>query len=319
MSAKPTAFSLWIEEMLAGWVLPVAGLSLLAILALLYVTGVATEEVTAAIAVVLVALAASLLMARAALGQEGAARWLPLVAAVATLLAVVLPAVPTVWPGKPLFEGELGVEGDRVSVPAGVGGRIRLLVTGKLRGSGEPSASYVISGAQEPIEGRLERTYGYSRIGRSGRARVAHDHVGDWYDAQLPAGLVDLTLQRLNGQLGGRLAVSAYRAPVPLPGGSWGLAALALVVAAVAEARAGRKNGVAVPAGMALAFGLLVTYNATPLSAVGPVVGGVLLGALAGSLVGWIAAAIARRVLAPPAAKPVVKPVARPTARNGAS
>jgi hypothetical protein len=84
-----------------------------------------------------------------------------------------------------------------------------------------------------------------------------------------------------------------------VPGGPWWLALVALALAAVAEARLALPSAVAVPAGMALAFGLLVTYNATPSAAIGPAVGGIVLGALVGSLAGWFAGALGRRLVKP--------------------
>jgi hypothetical protein len=296
--ANRTEFSLWLEEALTGWILPVAALAAAGIAAGLYLMGWLSEEATAALGVVAVALGGATLVLRAALGRSGRGATVTLAAAVATALAVALPALPTVLPGKALFEGELGVDGDRIEVPAAASGKVRLLVSGKLRGSGEPSVSYVIGGTEPAVEGRLERVYRSVRVGRGGRGRVAEDHTADWYDAAIPAGTKALTLRRLSGQLGSKLAVSAYRPLLPAPW-PWGLAVVALLLAALGEGWLGKKNAVAVPAGMALAFGLLVTANATPYAAVGPVVGAILLGAIAGSLVGWVAGAIARRILAP--------------------
>lgn len=296
MSDQTSTFRLWLEEALTGWILPVAALAGIGLTALLYVLGLLGEEFTAALAVLVVAVGTALFMLRSALRRSGPAAALGMVAAAATALGVVLPALPTVWPGAALFEGDLAAEGATVAIPPGATGRLRLLVSGQLRPGGEPSASYTIAGTAEPVEGRLERTYATARVGRSGRTRVAHDHVADWYDAVVPEGTSQLTLRRVIGQAAGGLHLSAHRPLLPSPW-PWVLAALALLLAAFAEARLGRKNAVAVPAGMALAFGLLVTYNATPAAAVGPAVGGVLLGALAGSLSGGLAAAVARRLI----------------------
>jgi hypothetical protein len=78
-------------------------------------------------------------------------------------------------------------------------------------------------------------------------------------------------------------------------------ALLVLILASAADARLGMKGNAAVASGMALAFGLLVGFNATPAAAVGPAVGGVILGAMAGALSGAISGAIVRRWV--PAAK----------------
>jgi hypothetical protein len=298
--SSPNLF--WLEELLHGWAVPATALVVVGATGGLYLLGWAGEEHTAAIAIAAIALSAALFMLREAVSRGGAERALAVAAALATLLATVLPAIPTVWPGKPLFEGELGAEGDRLALPPEAPGRVRLLVAGRLREGGEPSAGYVIGGAEAPVEGRLERVYRQVRVGRGGRARVAADHTADWYDAVIARGTRELTLSRITGRLGGRLLVSGYRslAPQPWP---WVLAGIALLLSALAEARLGRKGGLAVPAGMTLAFGLLVTGNATPFSAVGPVMGAVVLGAIVGSLAGWVAGALARRLL-PAAPRP---------------
>jgi hypothetical protein len=235
-------------------------------------------------------------------------------AALATAIATVLPALRTVHPGDPIFGGDFGQVDEAIPVPPGSEGPVRLLVSGKLAERGEPSVTFTISGTKDPVEGKLERTFAYARVGRGGRARVAHDHTADFYPALIAPGARELRLDRLGGQLGSRLRVAVYREPIPVAGGPWVLAALALALAAVADARLGLKNNLAVAAGMAAVFGLLVTYNATPAAAVGPAVGGIILGALGGSLAGWIVGALVRRFV-PQARK---RGVARPNAASAA-
>jgi hypothetical protein len=296
MAEPKSPHAVWLEDLLQGWTLPGAALAVIALTGGLYLLGLVDEEHTAGIAIGAIALATSLYMVRESLSRTGADRAVAVAAAIATLLAVVLPAIPTVWPGKPVFEGELGAEGDRIALPPGTAGSVRLLVAGRLRQGGEPSASYTIEGPASPVEGRLERVYRQVRVGRGGRARVAEDHTADWYDVVIPSGARELTLRRVSGQLGGRLLVSGHRSVLPPPW-PWALCGLALALSALAEARLGKKSGVAVPAGMALAFGLLVMGFATPYAAVGPVMGAVVLGAILGSLGGWIVGALARRLL----------------------
>jgi len=296
MAARPTEFTLWLEEALTGWIVPVAGLAAILLVGGLYALDVASEEATAALDVAAVALGTALFIVKSALAGRGVPRVLALAAAAATALAVLLPALPTVWPSRTLFEGELAAVGDRIALPSDAAGKVRLLVAGRLREAGEPSASYELGGADPAVAGRLERTYRQVRVGRGGRARVASDHTADWYDATLPAGAQELTLRRLSGQLGGKLLVSGHRPLLPAPW-PWVISLLALALAALAEARLGRKNAVAVPGGMALTFGLLVTANATPYTAVGPVLGAVALGAIVGSLVGWVFGIVARRLV----------------------
>lgn len=300
MADRPSPIALQLDEIVSGGNLLRGALALLVLAGASYFLGLLGEEATAATGVVVVALAGVSLMLRGAAVAERMPRAVALAAALATLAGVLLPALPTVAPGRPLVEGELGQAGDRLALPPGAHGRMRLLVSGKLVEGGETSVQYAISGPQPEVEGKLERVFRQVRVGRGGRGRAASDHTADWYDAVVPEATPELQLRKVSGQLGGRLHVGVYQPLLPAPY-PWVLAGLALLLAALAEARLGRKNGVAVPAGMALAFGLLVTFNATPGSAVGQVGGGVILGAIVGSLVGWLVGLLGRKLLGPAA------------------
>jgi hypothetical protein len=289
------------DAALSGWKVPLAGLVVAASAALLHLGGLASEPAAAAVIVLCVAVVAALHLAARALDptRDGWSRALAGVAAALTAVATAFPSVRTVLPGEALLQGELRQRGDQVTVPAGLSGAVRLLVTGALPDRGEPWVSFRIAGTDPPVEGRLARTFAYARIGRGGRRRVASDHAADFHDARIAPGTRALELEQVQGSLDAPLRVAAYRQPLPIPGGPWGLALAALALAALAEARLARPSALAVPAGMALAFGLLVTYDATPSSAVGPAVGSLLLGAIAGSLAGWFAGALARRLVPP--------------------
>ncbi len=298
MADRPSTLALQLDELLSGGRLLIAALAVLVAAGALYFFGLLGEEGTAALGVVAVALAGATLMLRGAPVADPLPRALSVAATLVALLAGLLTALPTVWPGQPVVEGELGQVGERLALPAGAHGRLRLLVSGKLMEGGETSVSYAISGPQPEVDGKLERVYRSVRVGRGGRGRAASDHTADWYDAVVPAGTNELTLRKVTGNLGSRLHVGVYQPLLPAPW-AWGAAAVGLLLAAVAEARLGRKNAVAVPAGMLLAFGLLVTFNATPTAAVGQVGGGVILGAIAGSAVGWLAGFLGRKLLGP--------------------
>ncbi len=316
LTQGPSPFRLWLEEALTGWILPVAAIAVVVAGGILYLTGMASETFTGALLAVAAPLVAAAVMVRPALdpGRDARSRALVWVTAALVLVGSVGPAVQAVVPGAPLFRGDVGAEGEAVPVPPGVSGKIRLLVNGKLRDTGEPTVLFTFSGTKEPIEGKLERTYGYARVGRGGRTRVQHDHTSDWFEGRLPPGTTALKLERMQGQPASRLDVAVYRDW--LPGAvMWIFAVGALLLAAVADARLGTKGNVAVPAGMALVFGLLVAYNATPEAAVGPAVGGVVLGAMVGALAGAIAGWLARKFV-PPARRRAGRPEKRP---NGAA
>lgn len=258
-------------------------------------------ELLATLVVIAVALGVAVYLVRPSFeeGREAGTRALAAAAAVVTVVATALPALRTVHPGDPAFSGEVQAPGDTVPIPDGFAGPVRLLVSGKLAGRGEPRVAFTISGTRQPVEGKLERTFGYARVGRSGRARVAQDHDTDFFPAAIAPGGGALRLEQIQGGLVSPLRIAVYREPIPVAGGPWVLAALALLLAAVADARLGGRNNLSVACGMAVAFGLLVTYNATPASAIGPAAGGVVLGAIVGSLAGWAVAAIVRRVVPP--------------------
>ncbi len=294
----PSTFALWLEDALHSWILQVGALAVVAAVAALYLSGFLSEGATGAFVSVAGPLAAAVLAARPgmALGRDPAGRALAVTAAVAALLLSAGPSIATIVPGEPLFGGELAERGTAVPVPAGVAGRVRVLVSGHLREAGDSEVSFRISGTAPAVDGKLDRNWSTARVGRGARARVAHDHLADWYEASIPAGTAELRLDRLQGQPAGPLAVAVHREL--LPRWLWLVAmALTLVAAVAADLRLGSRSDVAVPVAMALAFGLLVDENATPLSAVGPAMGGVLLGAMLGALAGALASWLGRRFL----------------------
>jgi hypothetical protein len=290
----PSTFTLWLEEALTGWILPVSGLFLAGAAWGAYVLGLLPEGPTAAALAALVALVLALLMVRPALSAtvDPLTRGLTLGAAALAALVCAGAAVGATWPGAPLAAGSLARPGDTLPLPAGLTGRVKLLVHAPLPPGGTPQADFRISGATAPLEGHVERTISSVRVGRGSRANVAHDLNETWVHGAVVAGTPALTLDRLSGQVAGPLEVALHRELLP-PLAVWILAAVALAVAAVAESRL-RKGGVAALAGMALAYGLLVAWNATPSQAVGTSLGSILLGGLGGALAGGLAALLAR-------------------------
>ncbi len=312
----PSPLFFWLEEALTSWILPAVAVAVVAGAGVLYLTGLASEAATGAIVTVAASVAVAVVLLRPALdsGRDVRGRALLWVAAALTLLLTAAPALQAILPGDPLFRGDVGIEGEVVPIPPGTSGRIRALVNGRLKEGGEPSVSFRFTGTEQPIEGKLERTIGYARVGRMGRTRVAHDHTSDWYEGKVPPGATELRLAELRGQLGGRMQVSVYRDWIPHPL-LLAAALCALLLAAAADARLGMKGNAAVASGMSLAFGLLVTFNATPGSAVGPAVGGVVLGAMVGAMAGAAAGWLGRKLVPPPRRRSQGKP----ERKNGAA
>lgn len=315
-SNRQSSFNLWLADLLGSWLLLAIAGVILAMTGALYLLGIATPVFMAVMITVAVSAGVAVVIVRNAVSVVGDphSRALLWVAGVATLIFTAVPALQAILPGAPLFEGEVGVEGEGVAIPSGVNGPIRILVSGTLNPGGEPSISFRLVGTERPIEGKLERTIGYARVGRSGRTQVAHDHNSDWYEGKVPSGTTELRLDERRGQRDGRLLISAYRDW--LPGAVIWIAALcALGLAAIADSRMGLKGNIAVASGMSLAFGLLVAFYATPGSPVGPVLGGVVLGAMIGSMAGAFAGWLVRKAV--PAARR--RGLSRPDRMSGAA
>jgi hypothetical protein len=291
---SPAPFTLWLEEALSGWILPVAGLVAAAGAFGLYYLGLLPEGASAALLAALVGLLLALLMIRPVLSPavDATGRGVTLLLALGAALLCALPAISAVLPGRPLAEGSLAAKGDQLQLPAGTSGRVRLLVHAPLPPGGTPVVDFRLTGAAEPLTGQVERTVSYSRVGRGSRAAVAHDHNEVWVHGTLAAGATALTLDRVDGPLAGPLQVAVHSEWIP-PLALW-LAALALVaLAAIWEVRLG-KGSLGPLAGMAACYGLLVALNATPAAAIGTSLGAILLGALGGALAGGLLGAIAR-------------------------
>jgi hypothetical protein len=309
----PTPFTLWLEDALTGWLLPVAGLLFAAGAFGLYYLGVLPEGGSAALLAALVGLLLALLMLRPVLSPavDPASRGVTVLLALGTALLAALPAASAVVPGVPEAEGALASRGERLQLPAGLTGRVRLLVHAPLPAGGTPVVEFRLTGTTAPVNGQVERTVSYSRVGRGSRAAVAHDHNEVWVHGNLAPGAGALTLDRVDGPLDGPLQVAVYSEWIP-PLALW-LAALALVaVAAVWEVRLGRGNLGAL-AGMGAAYGLLVSQNATPASAIGTSLGAILLGALGGALAGGLLGVVAK--LGP--WKPIEPPRVKGASRKG--
>jgi len=294
------------EGLLRPWFFPALGLTAAVAVGVFYAAGMLSESTVGALVAVLVPLVLALMVARPAAdrsaGRSGAV--LLVVAAVLSFLVAAVPALEAVHPGEPVFVAEFEREDQSASLPEGTGGRVLLLVSAPLGSAGEPQVTFRLGGFAEPVEGRLERTFGYARVGRGGRARVSHDHDADWFEAKIPSGSREIRLERLQGRVAGGLRVTVYRDWLPRAA-AWVLSLLVLFLAAAGEVRAGRDAGSTIAAGVALGFGLVVAYNVTPAQAVVPSLWAIVLGAIAGAPAAVIVRMLVRRFV--PAAVPARK------------
>lgn len=314
--AHPSSFSLWLEDALTGWFLPVAAVVLVGGAWGLSVLGVLPEGFAGAAIALVMATALALLMVRPALSLavDRPTRAATIGLAVAAFVLCLWPATGAVLPGHPIAEGDLAGRGDTLAVPAGHAGRVRLLVHAPLPPGGTPEVEFRLDGGAGAMSGHVERTASMGRAGRS-RTTVLHERNETWVHGALASG-TPVSLDYLSGPVAGALHVGVYGETLP-PVALWILGALIVFGAAVVESRIGKGN-VAALAGMAVAYGLLVSLNATPVTAVGTSLGGVLLGGLGGALAGGIFAALARLgPWVPAPVPPGSKGAARAPAKNG--
>jgi hypothetical protein len=256
-----------------------------------------SEAATGGAVSAIVALAAAAHLAAVAAGAgDGVAAALLAASAAGVLAFAGYPAVRAVLPGRARFEGELAAPGDRLPVPEGAEGPVRLLAKTTLPRSGTPAVRFRLSGGDAPVEGHLERTVSYGRVGRGARTAVTHDHASVWLETRLAPDAGALRLDVLQGEHDGPLRIAAFpdRLPTAL---AWGLAGVAALLAAAADARLRPGTSAGVIAAAAVAYGLLFSGNATPDAAAGTALGSVLVGLAAGAAGGGLATWALRRVL----------------------
>ena len=239
----------------------------------------------------IVVLAGSMLLALPRDGRRvTVARW---TAAGAVVVIAGVPATAAIAPGRSAASGELRKVGDEILLPRGVGGRLRLLVSGSLPGESMAGASYVVTINGERIEGTFERTI---RSSWKKMGRFTNEHSSEYHALRAPLGARALALERLDGPLTDGLRVRVFREYVP----AWLIGAFmagALALAAFVDA-AGKHQGVlAAYAGMALLFGALTRSVATPAATFSTIVVSLVLGVPFGAAAGLAVSVIARASL----------------------
>jgi hypothetical protein len=293
-----------LEGLIRPWFFPSFGLTVVVGVAVFWFSGLLTDSAVGGIVAVLVPLVLGLMVMRPALSPSAgtATRALLFAAAILSFLVAAIPAFEAVHPGEPRFVAEFTRADEVQAIPPGTDGSVLLLVSSRLGGAAEPLVNFRLGGFQGPVEGELRRTTSFARVGRGGRAKVSHDHDADWFEATLPAGAKEIRLERVQGLTGAPLRVEVFADWLPR-GAAWILSILVLALAAVGEVRLGRDSGAAIAAGVALGFGLVVSYNVTPAQAVIPSLWAILLGAILGAPAAVLMRMAARRLL-PAVARP---------------
>jgi hypothetical protein len=292
--AEPNA----LEGLIRPWFLPSFGLTIVVGIGVFWLSGMLTESAVGAMVAVVVPLVLGLMVLRPALSAstDAVTRGLLGVAAVLTFAVAAIPAYEAVRPGEPQVVAELTRAGDAQSLPPGTDGRVLLLVSTRLGGAAEPVVEFRLGGFEEPVTGELRRTTGFARVGRGGSTKVTHDHDSDWFEARLSSTAKEIRLERVQGLSTVPLRVELYRDWLP-HGLAWILSLVALALAAAGEVRCRRDSGATIAAGVALGFGLVVSYNVTPGRAVVPALWAIVLGAILGAPAAVLLRIAVRRIL----------------------
>ncbi len=97
----PSPFMFWLEEALSGWILPLAAVALVLCTGALYMVGVASENLTGGLLVVVAPLVVAVIMVRPAFesARSSTSRGLVCAAAGVTLLVAAVPAFRSIFPG----------------------------------------------------------------------------------------------------------------------------------------------------------------------------------------------------------------------------
>jgi hypothetical protein len=298
--AEPSPF----EGLIRPWFFPSFGLTIVVGVGVFWMSGMLTESAVGAIVAVLVPLVLGLMVLRPALSAafDPVTRALLGVAGVLSFAVAAIPAYEAVRPGEPHVVAELTRAGDTQAVPPGTDGKVLLLVSTRLGGAAEPVVEFRLGGFDEPVSGELRRTTGFARVGRGGSTKVTHDHDSDWFEARLPASTKEIRLERVQGLSTTPLRVELFRNWLP-HGLAWILSLVALALAAAGEVRCRRDSGATIAAGIALGFGLVVSYNVTPGRAVVPSLWAIVLGAILGAPAAVLLRMAARRILPSAAAR----------------
>ncbi len=286
------------EGLIRPWFFPSFGLTIVVGVGVFWMSGMLTESAVGAIVAVLVPFVLGLMVLRPAFSArfDPVTRALLGVAGVLSFLVAAVPAYEAVHPGEPHAVAELTRAGDVQSVPPGTDGRVLLLVSTRLGGAAEPVVEFRLGGFEEPVTGELRRTTGFARVGRGGSTKVTHDHDSDWFEAKLPASAKEIRLERVQGLSTAPLRVELYRDWLP-HGLAWILSLVTLALAAAGEVRCRRDSGATIAAGIALGFGLVVSYNVTPGRAVVPALWAIVLGAILGAPAAVLSRMALRRIL----------------------
>ncbi len=279
---------------LHGWVLPVAGLACVGLLAGAHLLGWVGDGPVASIASLAYGLALVGIAVRAGF-ERSSSRIRAVVMTYAVAFAVVglYPAYVELFPGAPTATAQLGESQRAMALPSG--GSYRLVVSAPLASGRDAHVNYRLKVGTEPLDGVLERVTTYQRVRRGSAMPVAEDHNVSAHEVRIADG-ASVVLDSVSGEASGTaLTVNAFK--ILPPWLVYALMALLLVVGTVLEGRLLARGALSMTCGAAILFGLLIKTT-NPATILGPVLGSALLAAGGGALLGSALASIGRRLFA---------------------
>lgn len=184
----------------------------------------------------------------------------------------LLPVATSLAPGAPVVHGELH-RGERLSIPAGVHGPLRVVVHADLPPASHQPVDYTLDGLAEPLTGHFERA----------RAEGAGSNVHDTDVRTVEVeGASDLVVRSLRGPDRPALEVTVFRERWPLRH-ELGLALLALVGSAVISLRNRRATALFPVVVAATFFGMLVVRWLTPVAPLGQEIAAIAVASVVGA------------------------------------
>ncbi len=295
---KQSGFSLWYEDYLQGRALPIIGLGGGALMVLLYFTGVIPEWIAALLLAAGIVLGACgyafkhLFDAARTSGETAMALGLTI------LVAIVagIPVVTTLLPGTPRAEGNVHAAGETIKLPADARGSVRILLHGRVAGSGTADADIVLAVGDQHLSGHFSRKPQSVRIGRRGRGTVMREHNSQFLITTIPDDVDQIKVESVKGKLAEPIAVQVF--PDFLPTGmELGLGLTLLVLGSALAARFGANSNGPGALGLTLLFAVMIHRIATPEIAIQPEMGSLVIGGVGGLLAGSISTWVMKKIV----------------------
>ncbi len=322
MATSRSDLKAWLDQAWVDWIRP---LGLLIVAAVAYAAyhfdllGERAAGVCLTIAIVAGVLGLGVVPAFG-LARRGVDRALLVALAVLSLVGAGWPSLRIAFAPTPLATAHLTAAQPKASVSTGKDGPYEVVVAGRFKhaGASEVEASYTVKidgVGSEQVSGSIKRSLHRFRTSRRGGMSTSLEERTEAVHRVDGVRGANLTVSTdgVDDQLDGALEV-AIRSAGPRPELFWALAALAVLLGLILDARLVRDLGeedrkvrgpkreqsyLTVVTAMLLVFAIQFPSEATPHSLVRAAVSGFFLALLAGGLGGWIVASFVRLATRP--------------------